>query len=34
MSAYDAYTSGQLTDFEYPEEAVAAATAALPHVDG
>ena len=33
MSAYDAYTSGQLTDFEYPEEAVAASMAALPKVD-
>ena len=33
MSAYDAYTSGQLTDFEYPAEAVAASMAALPKVD-
>jgi tryptophan synthase beta chain len=34
MSAYDAYTSGQLTDFEYPAEAVAAAMAGLPKIDG
>ncbi len=34
MSSYDAYTSGQLTDFEYPAEAVAAAMANLPHIDG
>jgi len=32
MSAYDAYTSGQLTDYEYPEEAVAASIAGLPDV--
>jgi len=34
MSAYDAYTSGQLTDFEYPAEAVAVAMAGLPKIDG
>ncbi len=33
MSAYDAYTSGQLSDFEYPEEAVASAMAGLPKID-
>ncbi len=32
MSAYDAYTSGQLTDFEYPESAIAASMANLPKI--
>ncbi|MHB1134142.1 MAG: TrpB-like pyridoxal phosphate-dependent enzyme [Chloroflexota bacterium] len=32
MAAYDAYLAGQLTDFEYPEEAIQAALATLPKV--
>lgn len=32
MSAYDAYFSGQLTDYEYPEQQIKQAIAALPQV--
>ncbi len=32
MSAYDAYNSGKLTDYEYPSEAIAASIASLPKV--
>jgi len=32
MSAYDSYFSGELEDFDYPEEAVRAALARLPKV--
>lgn len=32
MSAYDAYLSGQLTDFEYPAEQIEQAMASLPQV--
>ena len=30
LSAYDAYQAGQLEDYEYPEEKVAASLASLP----
>ncbi|MCB9451029.1 MAG: TrpB-like pyridoxal phosphate-dependent enzyme [Anaerolineaceae bacterium] len=33
MSAYDAYLSGQLTDYEYPQAEIEAAIAALPQVE-
>ena len=33
MSAYDAYTAGLLTDFEYPESAIAASMASLPKIE-
>jgi tryptophan synthase beta chain len=32
MAAYDAYLSGQLEDYEYPEEKVKEALASLPEV--
>ena len=32
MSAYDAYLSGQLMDYDYPAEAVAKSMAALPKI--
>ncbi|MBZ0275345.1 MAG: TrpB-like pyridoxal-phosphate dependent enzyme, partial [Anaerolineae bacterium] len=32
MSAYDAYLSGQLTDYEYPQAEIDAAIAALPQI--
>jgi len=32
MSAYDAFVSGQLTDYEYPQELIDAAIAELPEV--
>ncbi|NOQ17988.1 MAG: TrpB-like pyridoxal-phosphate dependent enzyme, partial [Dehalococcoidales bacterium] len=32
MAAYDAYLSGKLTDYEYPEEKVKEALASLPKV--
>jgi len=34
MAAYDAYLSGKLTDYEYPEEKVKEALASLPEVPG
>ncbi len=34
MAAYDAYLSGKLTDYEYPEEKVKEALALLPEVPG
>ena len=30
LSAYDAYQTGQLVDYEYPDEKVAASLEALP----
>ena len=32
MSAYQAYMSGQLQDYEYPEQAVREAMQKLPHI--
>jgi tryptophan synthase beta chain len=32
LAAYDAYAQGQLVDYEYPPQEVAAAMAALPAV--
>jgi len=32
MAAYDAYLSGQLVDYEYPQEQIEAALAALPQI--
>jgi tryptophan synthase beta chain len=34
MAAYDAYLAGELTDHEYPAEAVAAAMARVPVIEG
>jgi tryptophan synthase beta chain len=34
MAAYDAYFRGELTDFDYPEEAVREAMAHVPVIDG
>ena len=34
MAAYDAFLSGELTDYEYPEEKIAAALEAVPAVAG
>jgi len=34
MAAYDAYLSGKLTDYEYPEDKVKEALASLPEVPG
>ncbi len=34
MAAYDRYAHGELTDYAYPEEAVAAALAHLPATAG
>jgi tryptophan synthase beta chain len=34
MAAYDAYLSGKLTDYAYPEEKVKEALASLPKVKG
>jgi hypothetical protein len=33
MSAYDKYLSGQLEDYSYPTEAIAAALHRLPQVE-
>ena len=33
MAAYDAYFSGELTDYDYPEESIKASLANLPKVD-
>jgi tryptophan synthase beta chain len=33
MSAYDAYNSGSLTDYEYPASAIEASIADLPKID-
>jgi len=33
LSSYDAYLSGQLEDYDHPEEAIAASIAKLPKVD-
>ena len=32
LAAYENYLSGKLVDFDYPEEAVTAALAALPQL--
>jgi tryptophan synthase beta chain len=32
LAAYENYVSGKLVDFDYPEEAIAAALAGLPNV--
>ncbi|PLX78389.1 MAG: TrpB-like pyridoxal phosphate-dependent enzyme [Desulfuromonas sp.] len=34
MAAYDAYFSGELEDYEYPEEAIADSLAHLPKIEG
>lgn len=34
MAAYDTYLKGQLEDYEYPEEEIAAAMELLPQVEG
>jgi tryptophan synthase beta chain len=33
MAAYDAYFRGELTDFDYPEQAVREAMARVPVID-
>lgn len=34
MAAYDAYNRGELTDYEYPQEAIDAAMAKMPQIEG
>ena len=33
LGSYDAYLSGELEDYDHPEEAIAASIARLPKVD-